>query len=155
MTTKGHGAKTAHQKPAISMALELMARRDHSRTELWQKLSARYSESETSQAIESLETRHLLPSDSAIRERLIEILNRKLKSSLAINQALEARGLSPMTLDPAAELEKALQLIEGKLAKNSSFDYEDQYKLSRFLAARGFDEETIHSVIHRPWKERS
>jgi SOS response regulatory protein OraA/RecX len=135
--------------------MDLLARRDHSELELRQKLEGHHEESEIEEAIDYIRSRNLLSPADDVAQRLIEGLERKLKSARAINQALENRGLPEMKSDAEREFRKARHLIEAKLAKTGPFDYEEQTRIHRLLAYRGFDEETIHRVINSPRKERT
>jgi SOS response regulatory protein OraA/RecX len=133
----------------------LLARRDHSELELRQKLQGHYCEDEIEEAIGYIRSRNLLAADQDIARRLIDGQERKLKSARAINESLEIRGLPEMEPDAEREFQKACVLVEGKLAKTGPFDYEEQTRIYRLLANRGFDEETIHKVINSPGKERT
>lgn len=75
-------------------------------------------------------------------------LHRRNKGSYYINHWLQGKGLPPVEVDREMELEKARTLVKNKFAKIEKPTREEKAKMGRFLAARGFDLETIRKVIN-------
>jgi SOS response regulatory protein OraA/RecX len=171
--------KTDSNKPksATSKIMEHLARRDHSELEIRQKIADGYSPEEIEAAIQyAKESRWLRPAQE-LAERIAENLSRKQKGHDYIAEKLREKGLPGVAKDPDAEFAKAKLLIRTKLAKklkcsakksvvdsglNSGLESaerieyeqdEDQKKVYRLLANRGFDEETIVRAI--AWAQKT
>jgi regulatory protein len=75
-------------------------------------------------------------------------LHKRQKGSYYINGWLRQKGLPPISVDRDFELEKARGLIKNKFPNIEKATREEKAKISRFLASRGFDLDTVRKVIH-------
>ncbi len=146
--------KSEGNRPAKASAsrkvMDMLARRSLSATELRRKLAAHeFTNTEIEDAIEFAQKNHWISSPQDLAEKVIEDLSRKNKSALFIEQYLEDKGLPVSQVDPKAEFEKALNIVQTKLAKEKGFDFEEKKKIHRLLTNRGFDSTTIRKVIER------
>lgn len=130
--------------------MDILARRDHSVVELRRKLAVyEYNSDEIEDAINFAEENNWLTPPTELTEQVTRSLSRKKKSARYIEQFLRDKGLPPAEIDPETELEKALEIVQAKLRKDSAFDYEEKKKVHRLLTNRGFDSTTIRKVIER------
>jgi regulatory protein len=146
MTMKERGAKSASEK-----AMDYLARRSHSELELRQKLSRTYGSLEVEAAIAYAKENGWMTEPAELSERVAIELRRKHKGVRFINQFLKNKGLPSVAKDPDEEVSKAIEVIESKLRTRlkGEFGFEEQQKVYRWLATRGFDEETIRQAISR------
>ncbi len=148
------------QKSARDKVMDYLARRNHSELELRRKLN-RYFKDEPENlqkidaAIEFAKTSGWMPPPEVLSGELTRQLGRRKKSHRYIEQALRSKGLPPAPKDLEAEIKKAQQLIDSKLAKDPPFDYEQKKKIHRLLSNRGFDLDTIKKVMNAPSKDSS
>jgi regulatory protein len=155
---------------AQNKMMELFARRDHSEYELREKLKNAFlfalpEEFEDSRAIIEASIlpaiegavalareRGWLKDDGELAIKMAATLHERKKGIGYINHYLEAKGLPEVGADPDLELEKALALVKNKVSDLSGISSEEktktQARLARFLAARGFDSETVRKVIY-------
>ena len=136
-----------HGKSALEKMADLLARKEHSEQELRRKLSLQFEPDEVEDAIQLAKDKKFLLPPEELAGRVADRLSRKGKGAGFINQHLEAKGLPPVATDLSEEVRKGLELVATKLAKQGPFDYEEQRKIERLLAARGFAEETVEAVI--------
>lgn len=130
--------------------MDLLAGRNLSIAELRRKLAlSDYSTAEIEDAIAIAEENNWISPPQELSEQLTKSLSRKKKSARYIDQFLQDKGLPTPEVDPEAELEKALNIVQTKLSKESGFDYEEKKKIERLLTNRGFDSTTIRKVIER------
>ncbi|MDR7865542.1 MAG: regulatory protein RecX [Sporomusaceae bacterium] len=143
----------ASNKACLPAAVKLLAARDHSEQELRRKLLRRYDPEETDAAIAVLKARGYL-NDAALAGRLAaKCIDDGQHGRLGIRRRLIERGL-PKTLvdtalagyDPAADYDRAATLAARKFPEGEAADAP---KVGRFLAARGFDGETVLAVLRR------
>ena len=133
--------------------MDLIALRDHSETELRQKLEAKFSSEESlheliDEAIDFAKNKNWLSDPQELSERHAESLHRRNKGILYINGYLSEKGLPAVTMDRDLELEKALLIIKTKYAENYEFSREEKARVGRLLASRGFDSETVRKVLY-------
>ncbi len=137
--------------------MDLVARRDHSEKELRQKLRDKFSNDEDSkesleeliqEAIDYAKDNRWLGDPQEMAYRLADMLHRRNKGIYYINNYLREKGLPSVDKDQAQELEKALDLVHSKWGENSETSREEKARIGRFLAARGFDSETVRKVIY-------
>lgn len=147
--------------------MDLLAKRDHSEKELQQKLARvkkwdnkkerLYSDEEITQVITwARENRWL--QEAYLSERWAETLNKRKKGIKYINAYLGQKGLPAVSKNLDIEEDKAVDLLRKKL-KTKSFqaafneagkmDRDIKLKLIRFLASRGFDQETIQRAFKK------
>lgn len=127
--------------------MDLLARRSHSELELRRKLEGLYHEDDVADAIRVARESGWMPPPEEIAERVAVELGRKKKGHRYINQFLKTKGLPPVAKDADAEVEKARAIVHARLRKDGPFDWNDQQKIYRLLANRGFEDDTIRRVI--------
>lgn len=129
-------------------ALRLLARREHSRTELARKL-ARHAESEAvlEAVLEKLVEKKQL-SDQRYAEERARWLSRKYGMA-KIRHDLKARGIASEVVDlvsSAGELERAKAILDRKY-RTPAVTREERARRARFLHGRGFSGETIRCAL--------
>src|SRR4051812_32714375 len=119
--------------------MDILARRSHSVVELRRKLAVyEYTSQEIEDAVNFAEENNWLTAPQELTSQVSRALGRKKKSARFIQHFLRDKGLPPAEVDPEAELEKALEIVQIKLRKESSFDFEEKKKIHRLLTNRGF-----------------
>lgn len=130
----------------------LLSIRDHSRRELKQKLSRKYSAEATAEALEWAENHQLLREEAAISQVLSQQLDRQLKSHRQIGAQLMKKGLPPQKANRDLELEKIRRLLGRKfrqeVTSGKKFSYEEKIKAYRFLKNRGFSDSLIKIALN-------
>lgn len=145
----------ARKRPAPSLearALGFLARREHSRLELKQKLAHHAPSPELLEALlDKLQARRLLS-----QERFAEsIVHRRAErfGSARIRQELKSHQLDRDTLaqvlEPlkASEFERAQSLWRRRFGSEPTANHAERLKQMRFLAARGFDLSVVRRVV--------
>jgi len=137
---------------ARNQMMDYLAHRNHTETELRTKLQDKFPEDEIETAIQFGKDKGWIASSKedlqALSEEVVAVLKRKGKGPLYINRYLEEKGLVPVSMDPAEELEKARELVENKYSDFKKMDRNEKAKVGRFLMSRGFDLETVRKVIN-------
>ena len=132
-------------------ALRLLARREHSRSELGRKLRAHaVPEDDLEALLDELSRRNQL-SDDRYAESRVHVLSRKFGAA-RIAQELRAKGLdkdlaeraSAVARSTEAERARAVWLRKFSKAPESR---EERAKQVRFLQSRGFSFDAIRAVI--------
>jgi regulatory protein len=129
-------------------ALRLLARREHTRQELEQKLSPH---SESSEALQDLIS-NLKAKNQLSEERFAEERARKLSrkyGAARIRQDLKAKGVSEELIGRVSaegELERARAILERKYREPAA-TREEKAKRMRFLQSRGFSSEVIFKLL--------
>ena len=137
-------------------AMDYLARREHSRTELFEKLLRKYPEQETllSPVLDQLELDGLL-SDDRFAEAYIRYRRNRGFGPLLIRQELRGKGVSNSLLeihldsgDPQWR-ESLHTLVERKSRGLGSLDKDAKarQKLFRFCLSRGFSAEQIGRAL--------
>lgn len=129
-------------------ALRLLARREHSRTELGRKLAPH---AESPEALEvllaDLERRKQLSDERYASERA-RVLSRKYGAA-RVRQDLKARGVSRELIDRVStegELERASSILNRKY-RDAASTREERARRMRFLQSRGFSSEIIFTLL--------
>jgi regulatory protein len=129
-------------------ALRLLARREHSRSELARKLAPR---AESTQALDGLldllEQKKQLSNQRFAAERA-RVLSRKYGAA-RIRQDLKARGVDAETvasISSEGDLEQARAILARKYREPAA-TREDRAKRMRFLQSRGFSSEIIYKLL--------
>jgi regulatory protein len=129
-------------------ALRLLARREHSRTELARKLAPR---AESCAALEvllaSLEERKQLSNERYAAERA-RVLSRKYGAA-RIRQDLKSKGVDRETLarvSSEGELERARGILQRKYREPAA-TREERAKRMRFLQSRGFTSDVARKLL--------
>jgi regulatory protein len=136
-------------------AMSLLARREHSRLELKQKLSRRFSATELIDTVIQNLADEALQSDDRFAESFVSVRRGKGQGPVRISSELKLRGVDEAIisrhLDPDeeewTELAKSVCLRKyGGLASKAA----QRAKQMRFLQYRGFTSEQIRGVWKAP-----
>ncbi len=141
----------ASSKACLPAAVKLLAVRDHSEGELRRKLLRRYDAAEIDAAITVLRARGYLDDDALARRMAAKYMDEGLHSRHGIRRRLLERGLPKAAVDAAlagydsgADYDRAAALAARKFPGGEAAD---AARVGRFLAARGFDGETVLAVL--------
>ncbi len=137
MTTKKNPATT---NEVMVQAARLLSQRERSAAELRKLLGQRGHPPEAIESCLGLLRQNGLQSDSRTREALVRRLIEKGASNQEIQRQLSEQGLEIAELPD--EQERALALL---LARRRQDDTPP--KAARYLASKGYDEETIHAAL--------
>ncbi|WGS84839.1 regulatory protein RecX [Methylomonas sp. UP202] len=135
-----------------AICVRLLARREHSRRELLDKLAMRgFERDEVAAVIDDL-SRQNWQNDARYAECYIRERIAKGYGPLRIAYELQQRGVVGAELDAQAEeqggwLNLALNVYAGKYGDETSLPPNEWAKRSRFLQQRGFSGETIKRVF--------
>jgi len=129
-------------------ALRLLARREHTRQELENKLSPHATSSEDLQSlISGLQQKNQLSEERFAEERA-RSLSRKYGAA-RIRQDLRAKGVSDELISRVTgegELERARAILERKY-RSVATTREEKAKRMRFMQSRGFSSEIIFKLL--------
>lgn len=130
-------------------AMNLLARREHSRRELREKLNKKFSNSVLiSSVIEQLEKDNLI-SDQRYAEMIIHSKANKLYGPERIKYELRQAGISDDLIDTQLEasdinwLDSLTHLKQKKFGATSATTPQERAKQYRYFQYRGFDSQTI------------
>ena len=134
-------------------AMDLLARREHSRLELYQKLKKKQFESNIINIELDKLSNEGLQSDERFAEAFLRSRIEKGKGPNIILSELLQRGVDELlasnVLDSITEgqwCEMAYQTMNKKLGNESELDYDKQLKLMKFLNYRGFTRSQIEKA---------
>ena len=131
-------------------AVALLARREHSRLELQQKLQHRFAQSDVTTVLDELAAAGL-QSDNRFCE--VCVRSKAAKGPHLIRQWLYARGVSTDLIDAALNqsscnwLELAQHSYNKKFGHKPVADNRDKTARMRFLLGRGFDAALVRQVV--------
>lgn len=136
--------------------MDLIAKRDHSETELRQKLRQAFVKTQVGEelgevldeAIDFAKDHQFIGDPEELAERMADMLHRRHKGIHYINNYLREKGLPAVRTDRERELEKALYVVKNKYSEDYEFSREEKARVGRFLASRGFDSETVRKVLY-------
>ena len=141
-------------KQARKLALNWLARREHSRGELYIKLQRKgCDESVAEQVLEQLERERLLSDDRFI-ESLMQARRRRGYGPLRIRQELKEKGVAPETIERWLDVGSRDWIEDMKRVRNKKFGgkipkgYAERATQARFLQYRGFTFEQIQQVLN-------
>ena len=145
----------AKPKPsAYNKALGLLARREHSRKELRQKLDrSGYARDEASEALERLGTQHY-QDDDRFAEALIRNRSTQGYGPMRLRAELKSHGLSDArirSLLDAADIdwtESAAAQLRRRYGAGGPADPAERARRAQFLLRRGFPAATVRDVTH-------
>lgn len=134
-------------------ALNLLARREHSQTELRQKLTKRFPDD--SDSIETVLQRLIdagLQSDERFAEALFRSQVSRSRGPIRILHEARQKGIQGEMEHQIGAcdidwFELARQAAERKLSSDDLRDPKVKARLARFLAYRGFDSEQVWQVL--------
>lgn len=142
---------------AWDTTLRLLGRRDHSMTELQQKLKQRkFSSEEIREALERCQELSL-QSDERFVESFTRTRIRQGYGPVKIIQELIARGVNREVIHRSLNEEKpdwahyATVVLQKRNKSKAPWSREELQKQQRFLLYRGFDQETITQVT-KAWQ---
>ncbi len=141
-------------KPCLPAAVKLLAARDYSEAELRARLARQgHPEAAVDAAVGELRRRGYLDDEKLGRHLLARYLADGQHGRLGIGQRLEKRGLTSSLVAAllteqgvAGEYERAAAAAATRFPVGTAVD---PAKLGRFLAARGFVDEVVLSVLCR------
>ena len=141
------------QALARKKAMDLLARREHSRLELYQKLKQRKLETHViNSELDKLIDEDLL-SDERFAEAYLRSRFERGKGPNIIFSELLQRGVNELLANHALEgiseeqwCELAYQTMHKKLGNETELDYDKQLKLMKFLSYRGFTRDQIEKA---------
>jgi regulatory protein len=134
----------------LALALNLLARREHTRAELEQKLSARGSRDEVAVVLDRLQQRNL-QSDARFAEAYVSARLARF-GSFKLRRDLCARGVSDELIDRAlaeseeGELTRAREVWRRKFGGPPA-DAREFAKQARFLHSRGFGADILKKLL--------
>lgn len=138
---------------ARKRAMNLLARREHGRSELERKLVQRGCPQETaSRALDELENDGLL-SDERFTESLVATRRGQGHGPVRIRHDLRQKGVADSVinqwLDDRSEQWLALisRVRQQKFGDNLPSDSKERARQARFLQSRGFTAEQIHTAL--------
>lgn len=139
---------------AKTAALALLARREHSRRELGEKLVRRFGEKASAAALDFLETSGML-SDLRFAQAYLQTAGKKFGRE-KLRQNLESRGVSAEVLEKALEAEitetetvRAVVVLTAKYGNSVLAAGKPQARAMRFLESRGFLLEDAEAAVAR------
>ena len=140
--------------------MDYLSRREHSRYELYKKISAHnFDRDLINQELDLLIEDGLL-SDERFVETFIYFRKKKGKGPLKISSELRDRGADESLINKYIEeiensewLDSAKQVAEKKLGNNQQLDYDNQLKMMKFLNNRGFTIDQVKITIKKLQKD--
>ena len=136
-------------------ALELLARREHSATELADKLRLRGFEPALVTLVIGALQAEGLQNDARFTETYVHHRVLRGYGPVRIRQELQARGISADLAEAALAsagtdwTERLAEVWSRKFGKRAPANYPEQAKQSRFLHQRGFSSEQIHRLMRQ------
>ncbi len=129
--------------------MDLLARREHSRLELYNKLLQRDFEPELVDPVLDLLIDENLLSDSRFTENFIRYRLTKGQGPVRIRQELRQRGIEQveLTTDEQQWLQLAAEVRSKRFGDDMPNTLKDKAKQSRFLQYRGFTADQIRNVL--------
>ena len=134
-------------------ALDILARREHTRLELTRKLKAKeFSNDEIEELLDILDQEGL-QSDERYTESYVNMRRNRGYGPLKIKQELQQRGVSSNLVDLFVEfddevwLDTAYQAYEKKFAAKVLSSANERAKRMRFLQSRGFTGDIIQKTF--------
>jgi len=142
---------TAHnqQNKCYTAALKMLIRREHSQSELSNKLQLKGFEDVDIKHSINLLIEQKYQSDERFSEAFILMRYNQGKGPIIISSELKNRGIESFDLSIFDWLELAKEVREKKFGKNLPSDYKTQAKQKRFLKSRGFDFDQIDKAFPR------
>lgn len=145
--------KITDELEARKKAMDLLARREHSRFELSQKLKQRHFHGcVINSEIDKLADEGL-QSDERFAEAFLRSRISKGKGPNIIHSELLQRGVDESIVSNALEniteeqwYQLAYEIMNKKLGKDAELDYHNQLKLMKFLNYRGFTRNQIEKA---------
>ena len=138
---------------ARRLAMNLLARREHSRLELTEKLRLRNIEPGMAESVIARLTSEGLQSDARFAESYSHSRMQRGQGPVRIRMELDQRGVSPALIEAAiANLDvnwrkQARDVRNRRFGSEAPDSYKEKARQSRFLQHRGFDHEQIRAAM--------
>ena len=136
--------------------MDYLSRREHSRYELYKKISTHNFDKDLINQELDLLIRDGLLSDERFVEAFIHSRKKNGKGPLKISAELQQRGADESLINKYIEeiensewLDSAKQVVEKKLGNNQQLDYDNQLKMMKFLNNRGFTIDQVKITIKK------
>jgi len=149
------GPETVDPHELERIAVGLLARREHSRAELAQKLTARgFAPADIESLLHRLAAQRL-QSDSRFAEAYVRARIGRGYGPQRIRAELRERGVMAEQIDqafaaqPAADTPRIDEIWRRKYAGRLPADYRERARQMRFLQQRGFSLSDIHALFGR------
>lgn len=143
------------EKDIYNTAIGLLARREHSRRELFQKLSARFNQAVKIDLILDRLQEHGLQCDRRYAQSFVRARIMRGQGPLRINRELQQNGVEPRLCSEALNhsgqdwTQLALDVARRKFDLLSEIDFRQKARVTRFLQQRGFTFEHIDLVLRK------
>jgi regulatory protein len=143
------------EDPAVLIrraALDLLARREHSKKELREKLARRFDDPELLDQQLDVLVEQNLQSDERFTESFVRFRSKKGQGPLRIVQELKQRGIAPdlqqlYVWEGEIDWQAVIAAVYLKKFGETGFvDCKDRAKKVRFLQYRGFDHDLIRHL---------
>lgn len=134
-------------------AMDMLARRDHSRTELINKLCDKGAELSLAEAEVAKLVAENLQSDERFVEALVNSTVRKGRGPMRLRMDFAKHRLDDSLLEQALETVSvdwyalAEEVYKKKYGDSAVDDYNERAKRMRFLQSRGFTSQHIHGAL--------
>lgn len=141
------------QLAARHKAMDLLARREHTRKELADKLTSRGFETQIVNTVIDRLTDEGLQSDARFTEAFVSMRSKKGQGPLRILKELQERGIDQRLQEEFVDSKDEQWLVLIRQVRSKKFgktipeDYQQRMKQARFLQYRGFTSEQIHYEI--------
>lgn len=150
---EGETPSSRRARPALDVALRLLARREHSRRELRTKLSSRgYEADEIGRTLDRLAGRNLV-SDERFAEAFLRSRLERGQGPLKIRAQLKERGVDAPLVDAVLKEAEVDWDLRAAAARSRRFgepppgNREDMARQARFLRGRGFSEGQVARAV--------
>lgn len=141
------------RKSARHYAMDLLARREHSRAELARKLAGKdYDPAEIDEALEGLAEAGL-QSDARYAEHLVAVRAERGQGPLRIREDLRLAGVDTSVIEEVIQgcgvdwRASARDVLEKRFGLKPPADYPEKARRMRFLGQRGFDMDEIRFAV--------
>lgn len=139
--------KSADTHRAYKSLIRHLGLRDYSEKELREKLSQKYTDDVVEFTVQQARNNGWLASPQKLATRTAQLLQRKGKGFLYIENYLMEKGLPSVTRNDDLELTTARLAIEKKFGDLKNWNFEKTGKITRFLQGRGFESSIISKVL--------
>ena len=135
---------------SLLMALRMLKRQDLTILEVSSRLDCEFDSETVERTVHFLTDNHLIDDLRYARNAIERNEGRRAVGDQALRDKLETRGvpgdvISSLMLEvDQDELSRALVLVDAKFSGSRS-----QGRVARFLAGRGFSDDTIESILER------
>ncbi len=138
---------------ARKKAMDLLARREHTRAELERKLESAGFEADVVAAVTEALDDEGLQSDARFVESFVQSRINQGKGPVRIRAELREKGVAESVTDEAIQAAGvdwpalAAEVRQKKFGSAAPADFKDKSRQMRFLQYRGFESDQIHAAI--------